>query len=97
MLVLSRKPGEKVVIGNGIIVTVAEVKGNRVRLAFEAPGDVKIMRSELLEGRDDKSPPAADVDADLANKPSEWHAEPDAKVQPTHRIRGYSKIIPHRN
>ena len=47
MLVLSRKPGEKVVTSNGISVTVAEVKGNRVRLAFVAPDDVRILRAEL--------------------------------------------------
>jgi carbon storage regulator CsrA len=37
MLVLGRKPGEKVVIGNGSTVPVVEVRGDRVRLAFEAP------------------------------------------------------------
>jgi carbon storage regulator len=47
MLVLTRKPGEKVLIGDGINVTVAEVKGNKVRLAFEAPDDVRILRAEL--------------------------------------------------
>ena len=47
MLVLTRKPGEKVLIGDGIGVTVAEVKGNKVRLAFEAPDDVRILRAEL--------------------------------------------------
>jgi carbon storage regulator len=47
MLVLTRKPGEKVVIGNGISVTVVEVQGNRVRLAFEAPAEVRIFRAEL--------------------------------------------------
>ena len=47
MLVLSRKPGEKVVIGDGITVTVLEVVGGRVRLGVEAPGDVRILRGEL--------------------------------------------------
>lgn len=47
MLVLTRKPGEKVVTSNGISVTVAEVKGNRVRLGFDAPDDVRILRAEL--------------------------------------------------
>jgi carbon storage regulator len=47
MLVLSRKPGEQVFIGNGITLTVVEVKGNRVRLAFDAPDDVRILRAEL--------------------------------------------------
>jgi carbon storage regulator CsrA len=47
MLVLTRKPGEKVLIGDGIGVTVAEVKGNKVRLGFDAPDDVRILRAEL--------------------------------------------------
>jgi len=47
MLVLSRKPGEKVVIDNGITVTVVELTGNRVRLAFDAPEQVHILRAEL--------------------------------------------------
>jgi len=51
MLVLSRKPGEKVVIGGGITVTVVSVLGNQVRLAIDAPDQVRILRAELLAGR----------------------------------------------
>jgi carbon storage regulator len=47
MLVLSRKPGDKVVLGNGITLTVVEVRGKRVRLAFDAPDQVRILRAEL--------------------------------------------------
>lgn len=47
MLVLSRKTGEAIVIGNGITVTIVEVKGGRVRLGFSAPADVTIHREEL--------------------------------------------------
>jgi carbon storage regulator len=47
MLVLSRKPGEQVVLGNGITLTVVEVRGDRVRLAFDAPDQVRILRAEL--------------------------------------------------
>jgi carbon storage regulator len=47
MLVLSRKIGERVTIGDGIVVTVLEVKGRQVRLGFEAPSDVPIWRGEL--------------------------------------------------
>lgn len=47
MLVLSRKLGERVVIGDGIVVTVLEVKGKNVRLGFEAPADISIWRGEL--------------------------------------------------
>jgi carbon storage regulator len=47
MLILSRKPGEQVVLGNGITLTVVEVGGGRVRLAFDAPDQVRILRAEL--------------------------------------------------
>jgi carbon storage regulator len=47
MLVLSRKIGERVTIGDGVVVTVLEVKGKQVRLGFEAPSDVPIWRGEL--------------------------------------------------
>lgn len=49
MLVLSRKPGEKIVLGSEITVTVIEIKGNHVRIGIEAPGDVRILRAELME------------------------------------------------
>jgi carbon storage regulator len=47
MLVLSRKPGEKVVMGSDITVTVLEVHGNHVRLGFDAPDQIRILRGEL--------------------------------------------------
>jgi carbon storage regulator len=47
MLVLSRKVGEKIIIDRNILVTVIEVNGNKVRLAFEAPDDVRILRHEI--------------------------------------------------
>jgi carbon storage regulator CsrA len=48
MLVLSRKIGEAVVIGDGIVVTVTRVAGNRVTLGITAPDDVRILRGELM-------------------------------------------------
>jgi carbon storage regulator len=47
MLVLSRKVGERVLIGEGIVLTVLEVDRRRVRLGIEAPTDVAIWRKEL--------------------------------------------------
>jgi carbon storage regulator len=47
MLVLTRKPGEKVIIGNGITLTVLEVNGHRVRIGIDAPDQVRILRGEL--------------------------------------------------
>ena len=48
MLVLSRKTGQEVVIAGNIHVRVLEIRGNRVRLGFTAPQDVKIHRAELI-------------------------------------------------
>jgi carbon storage regulator len=52
MLVLSRKEGQAVSIGDCIILKVVKVEGNRVRLGIEAPDHVRILRSELLEWHD---------------------------------------------
>lgn len=48
MLVLTRKPGESIVIGNGVHVTLLEIRGNRVRLGITAPNGVTIVREELV-------------------------------------------------
>jgi carbon storage regulator len=47
MLILSRKVGERIVIGNDITVVVSRVSGDRVTLGLEAPPDVHILRGEL--------------------------------------------------
>ena len=47
MLVLSRKLGEAIAIGDKICITVIEVKGNQVRLGIEAPQDMRIYRQEI--------------------------------------------------
>ena len=61
MLVLSRKPGEKLVIDSHITITVVEVVGNRVRIGIEAPADVRILRGELAEWHEPQQQPAADL------------------------------------
>jgi carbon storage regulator len=48
MLVLSRKPGEKVIIGDDITLTIEEVRGNRVRISIAAPDQVRILRGEIV-------------------------------------------------
>lgn len=49
MLVLTRKPGQRVRIGDEIEVTLLEVNGDRVRLGFSAPPHVAIHRQEVYE------------------------------------------------
>jgi carbon storage regulator len=53
MLVLSRKVGEQLVIGENIRVVVHRVAGNRVTIGIEAPNDVRIIRGELQLHTDD--------------------------------------------
>ena len=49
MLVLTRKAGEKISIGQGISVTVLKIRGRSVQLGIEAPDGVQILRGELIE------------------------------------------------
>lgn len=57
MLVLSRKEGEKLVIGDNITLVVSKIAGNRVTVGIEAPADVKIFRGELAEKEDEAKKP----------------------------------------
>jgi carbon storage regulator len=63
MLVLSRKRDERIVIGDNIVITVVEVRGDKVRLGIEAPTDVPVHRQEILDAirgsaAQPKAPPA---------------------------------------
>ncbi len=49
MLVLSRKKNESIVINDNVVVTVIEVRGDKVRIGIEAPRDVCVHRQEVLE------------------------------------------------
>lgn len=49
MLVLSRKPGEALRVGDEVEITVVEVKGDMVRIGIEAPRNVQVWRKELWE------------------------------------------------
>lgn len=51
MLVLSRKLGEKIVIGDNIVLTIVKIDRNQIRLGIEAPSDVAIFREEIAPGR----------------------------------------------
>ena len=62
MLVLSRRVGERLVIGDDIVVTVIEVRSDGVRLGIDAPREVRVHRAEVLE-----AVRAANVDAVAAD------------------------------
>ena len=48
MLILTRKAGQSIMIGDEIVVTVLETKGNQVRLGLTAPIDVAVHREEIF-------------------------------------------------
>lgn len=52
MLVLSRKVGQELVIGDNIRIVISRVSGNRVSIGIQAPNSVHVIRSELQEIRD---------------------------------------------
>ncbi|MFO0903051.1 MAG: carbon storage regulator [Pirellulales bacterium] len=59
MLVVTRKVGERIVIGDKVVVTVVRISGNIVRVGVEAPADCPVVRRELV----DKGPPRANQPA----------------------------------
>lgn len=65
MLVLTRKVGEKIHIGEGVVVTVVRVVGDKVRIGIDAPRDVRVHRQEvaLRLARAAAEPLAGDISA----------------------------------
>jgi carbon storage regulator len=49
MLVLTRRPGESIIIGQDIVITVIEIKGGQVRIGIDAPREVDVYREEIYE------------------------------------------------
>lgn len=56
MLVLNRKVGEKIQIGNNITITILEVRGNRVRIGIDAPPGVEVRRTGASESTTPRQP-----------------------------------------
>lgn len=65
MLVLTRKPKQQIMLGDDIIINIVEVQGDNVRIAIEAPRNVKIYRGEIYKAIQEENRKAATVPADL--------------------------------
>ncbi|MDI2097901.1 carbon storage regulator [Ruicaihuangia caeni] len=59
MLVLTRKPGERVLIGDDIVITVLESRGDGVRIGIEAPRGLRIQRDEVVKAVEQSNAAAA--------------------------------------
>ena len=49
MLVLSRQRDESIVIGDNVVVTIVDIRGDKVRLGIQAPGEIPVHRQEVYE------------------------------------------------
>ncbi len=49
LLILTRKPGERLMINDNITITILEFKGNQVRVGIDAPNDVAVFREEVYQ------------------------------------------------
>ena len=57
MLVISRHRNESIIIGDDIIITVIDIRGDKVRLGIEAPPNVPTLRREVYEAIQQNTPP----------------------------------------
>jgi carbon storage regulator len=88
MLILARRPGERVVIGDEILVTVMEVSASTVRLGIEAPRGVSIFREEIWLAVKEENRAAAEASPDaLPSQPVGETPVPPARETPTEPAR----------
>jgi carbon storage regulator len=83
MLILTRRPGERVVIGDEILVTVMGVSGHTVRLGIEAPAGVPIYREEIWLAVTEENRAAAAAMADALPAKAPDQAPPQPSPGPT--------------
>lgn len=77
MLILTRKPGESLYIGDKVKITVVETKGNQIRIGIEAPQELRIYREEIFLQilEENKSAAAAATVPDTGlDALSDWYA-----------------------
>ncbi|GAA0178094.1 carbon storage regulator CsrA [Clostridium sediminicola] len=67
MLVLTRKKGEKITLGDNIEVEVISIENGKVKLGIKAPKDLKIFRTEVLEEVKEENKEALTVNIDILN------------------------------
>lgn len=87
MLILTRKPGESLYIGDDVKITIVEIKGHQIRVGIDAPKEYRIYREEIYLAilEENRSAAAAPRDAGiegLAGLPAGWVPGGKPKAQP---------------
>ena len=82
MLVLSRQRDESIIIGDNIVVTIVDVRGDKVRLGIEAPREVSVHRREVYEAIQRENQQASKIQLDdarqIGRRPATARNEPVA-------------------
>ena len=65
MLIITRRPGEKVMLGDDVVIEVIEVSGSSVRIGIAAPKSIPVYREELWRAVKDENEAAAKAKGDL--------------------------------
>ena len=68
MLVLSRQRDESIIIGDNIVITIVDVRGDKVRLGIEAPREVSVHRREVYEAIQRENQQASQIQLDEARQ-----------------------------
>ena len=69
MLVLSRQRDESIIIGDNIVITIVDIRGDKVRLGIEAPTEIPVHRQEVYEAIQRENA-KADADGRVARRPT---------------------------
>jgi len=70
MLIITRRPGEKVMLGDDIVLHVMEIVGNSVRVGIQAPRSLPVYREEIWEAVKEENRAAAQVSPDSLPTPA---------------------------
>lgn len=71
MLVLSRQRDESIIIGDNVVITVVDVRGDKVRLGIDAPVEIPVHRREVYEAIQRENRRATEISADDARQVSD--------------------------